>query len=257
MIIRNLYLGLNSDDYSIPSPPGSEFPFRVEKIVSDFSFQTDFFTLYLQWKLRNLKFKAAGFDTILIQGRSNPRGSPIIQEHFKTVVIEVPFDRKQYEELYPFENEYPLQGTLKPIEREAEFHEFLFSMVMNGLTKARNQQAPIPFDFLTDSLQDFKKAGYKTEWVHCRKTIAEYDMKAHLLCRITCNYFALELVVEEQNCEIFRKEILRTRPSVIAYEDELRDIGIENDCLVVTRDAGDKSNLFKAKLADIRRKTPQ
>lgn len=248
MKIRHFYLSLSTDDYLIPNPPGSEFPYSTGTIVSDFNFHSDFMTLFIEKHLRKLKFEVDGFNTIMIRGRTTPSQSLVLKEHFKSLNIEIPFDEKRYKELYPCENDYPLTGLLKPVENEEAFNDFLFEMILEGLAKAKEQNAPIPCDFLLETATHFKSIGYKNEWVHKKRVFKEYGIKASLCCTITCNYFLLELVLEKNKTEIYKKEILRTLPSGTHYKYEFKDMIVEDGLLKVTKDMGDDSILFSLDL---------
>ncbi len=252
MKLKHFYLGLKSEDYYIPNPPGSEYPYSVDTIVSDFNFQTDYFTHFIEMKLRTLKYDTDKFNTVMIRARKLPELDYYIQKAYKSLTLEVSFNEEKYKELYPYRNEYPLDGRLlHPIEKEEAFHTFSFDMVMEGLDKGKLQKAPIPYDFLVNTVLDFKLNGFKNEWVYKTKAFKEYGITATLLCKLTMNYFSLELIIEKDKKEVFRKEILKTLPSSLIYKGEFDDIIIDKGILRITKDTYEPSYLYEIDLSDL------
>ncbi len=233
MKLTYFYLALSSEDFS------------DTRIVSAMNFQSDFFTHYVEKKMRLLKFETTDYNFLMIRIRKTAKDFFLIDKTFKYLEVEIPFDENRYKELYPFENEYPLNGCLKPILKEAEFNNFVFEMIMQGLIKCKDQDAPIPHDFLINMVLDFKSNGFKNEWVHKARTFKNHFIKASLSCKLTCNYFSLELVIEKNKKEVFRKEILKTLPSSIMYKDQFKDIIVEDNILKVTTDDLDNPILFE------------
>lgn len=252
MKLKYFALQIESDDYLIPNPEKSEFPFRVSNIVSDFSFHTEFIFNFFSRNLSLLKYETDNFQFIVIRGRKNPKDTIFVKEIFKALEIEIQFNENKYLELYPFENEYPLiNKLLKPVLKENEFNEFLFEMIIDGLTKAENQDAPIPLKFLKEIALKFKLNGYVSEWIDKIKTFKEYGLKVSFSCRINCNYFSLTLVIDKNKKEIFREEILRTLPSSLIYQNQFKDVIIEEGILKIIKDDLQKSSLYEVKLFDI------
>ncbi len=251
MKIKHFYLGLNGDDYLIPNPPEAKFPFRTSKMVSEFNFQSDFITHYIENHLKKMKYESDDFDMIMIRGKQQPTDAFFIEKHHKCLTVEVFFDEKKYKELYSLKNKYPLDNLLKPITREDEFNEFVFKMIMEGLGKLKKQKALIPYDFLIDTTLDFKGNSYKNEWIHKRKNLKEYGIKSYLICKLTCNYFSLDLMIEEGKQEIYRQEILKTLPSGVFYKDEFDDMKVEGGNLVITKKSDEESYLFRLNLSKV------
>lgn len=235
MKLKYLYLALEDEDYQ----------YNNIHLTSDFDFQVYFSFNYFTREITKLKFETKNFQFITIRGRKEPNSKIYLKEIFKSLEVEIPFDENRYKELYPFENEYPLKGCLKPILKEAEFNNFVFEMIMQGLIKCKEQNAPIPHDFLINMVLDFKANGFKNEWVHKARTFKNHFIKASLCCKLTCNYFSLELVIEKNKKEVFRKEILKTLPSSIMYKDQFKDIIVEDNILKVTTDDLDNPILFE------------
>ena len=164
MTIRHFYIALNSDDYLTQNHPESKYPVKGE-IVSNISFQSYYFSHYIEKLLRKLKCETSDFNMILIRGRKNPEQLYFIEEHFKSLTIEVHFDEKEYRKLYPYENQYPIKRLLKPITDKEKFSEFLLNIVSQGLLKAKEQNAPIPVKELLKMMNDYKSLNFKNEWI--------------------------------------------------------------------------------------------
>jgi hypothetical protein len=241
MKLKYLYIALEDEDY------------RYENLhlTSDFNFQTFFLFNYFSREIAKVKFETKNFQFITIRGRKKPSQELVLKEHFKSLEIEIPFDENKYKELYPFINEYPLNGLLKPILKEEEFNNFLFEMVVEALVKGKKMNALIPYEFLLNTTLDFKASGFKNEWLYKSKTFKEFSIKTSLFCKLTCYYFSLELVIEKDKKEIFRKEILKTLPSSIIYKGEFKEILIENGSLKIIRDDYEKTTLYELPLSTI------
>ena len=242
MKIKHFYIGLSSDDY-IPKSPSET---SKETIVSDFNFQTDYVTQFIEKHLRTLKYDADDFNMIFIRGRKNPKEHFFIEEHHKCLTIEIPFDEKLYSDLYPFINDYPLINLLKPLENQKGFNEFILKFITTGLNKAKEQKAPIPTDQLIDSMINLKNTDYKNEWAHKKKTFKENKLKASLCCELTCNHFLLTLIIEKDKQEIFNQELLKTLPNATLYKDEFNDLIIEDKTLKILKK--DKSILAEIEI---------
>jgi hypothetical protein len=218
--------------------------------VSDFNFQTTYLSYYLSWALRKQKFETKGFNMLLIRGSKSPEPLPILKEHFKSLNVEVFFEESKYTALYPEANVYPLTGLLKPLENEAAFNDFLFSMVVNGLETVKSTET-LPYEFLVNTLLDFRMNGCKTEWVHQKKTIRSKGLKVSLVCRLTANYFSLGLIVENNKSEIFKKELLKTLPNQDHYSTEFKNIVIEDERITVTKNDDGKTLLFTLPFSEL------
>ena len=237
MILKHIYLALDGVD------------FIDTRIISDFNFQSDFITHFIEQRLTKIKFETNNFQTLTIRGRKEPRDILIYRNHFKSLDIEIPFNVNRYKELYPYENEYPLQGLLKPVINESDFNNFLLELLMQGFEKAHEQKAPIPYEFLLNTTLDFKANGFRNEWEHKTRTFKEYGVKIILFCKLTVNYFSLDMIIIKNKHEIFRKEILKTLPSAIIYKDEFKDIRLEDDKFLVTNDKYESPPLFELPLS--------
>jgi len=252
MKLKFLTLQIDSDDYLIPNPENSTFPFRVSNIVSDFSFQTEFILNFFSRKLSLIKYQSDRFQFICIKGRKTPQKNIFISDTLKALEIEISFDESRYFKLYPFTNEYPLiNKLLNPVPKEDDFNDFLFEMIKEGLDKSKKQNAQIPHEYLEEILLDFKLNRYKNEWIEKTKIFKEYQIKASFLCKINCNFFTLTLLIHKNNQELFKEEILKTLPSSLIYRWQFKDILIRDGKLIIIKGDSDRTILFEKKLEEI------
>jgi hypothetical protein len=236
MKIKHLYLALSTED-------------SLGDVVSDFNFQSDFITDYIEKQLRKLKCDADDFNMIMIRGRNQPQELFFIQEQFKCLTIEVSFDIDKYKNIYPFSNKYPIEELIKPVLEKERFSEFLFEMIMNGLDKLKKQKAPIPSESLITTLLEFKSKKFINKWTYKKRVFKEIGITAYLNCELTCNYFTLELLIEKSKTEVYRKTILKTLASAAMYKDEFKDIKIIDGHLLVEKDALENNILFDLELS--------
>ncbi|MEJ5052591.1 hypothetical protein WH221_22390 [Chryseobacterium culicis] len=249
MQLKHFYLALDENDYHIQSNDKSEKKYNNDKIVSDFNFQTDYFTHFIEMNLRKLKYETESYNMLLLRAKKKPSDFFSIEPEFKSLTIEVFFDENKYEKLYPFKNEYPLNGKLlKPIEDENLFHVFLFNIINEGLDKGKKLNAPIPYWQLKEIVLDFKNKNFQNEWMFKSKIFKDLNIKVSLYCRLTINYFTLEIIIEKNKIVVLKKEILRTLPSSIMYNHEFKDIIFESGKIKVMKDRFEPSTLYEVSL---------
>lgn len=225
MKIKYFFLTLDVDDFKSIS----------DTIVSDFNFQTYFFSNYIQKNIKN-KFESNDFNFVGVQGSLYPKKKYEIDKVFKNFSIEVPFNMDKYQEIYPYKNNYPLNDNLlKPIKDISKFNHFLYEMFITGMDKIKQQDAPISVDEFYKILNEFKEIGFKNEWIFKKKTFKEHSIKGELKCELTCNFFNLKLSIWKNNNKIFDKEIIKTLPMGVFYETEFNDILIEGDILKISK----------------------
>jgi hypothetical protein len=239
MKIRHLYTGLDSDDFLEKSKPGSEFPMTVndDGIVSDFNFQTDFYSSFIERSLRKLKFETENFNLIMIRGRKNPKADYYIQEHFKSLTIEIPFDFYAYREIYSFKNEYPLgDKLLKPIIDQDKFSSFLTKFINIGLNKAEEQNAPIPVQELRKYINEFSDLEFENKWVYKKKNFRDSKISMILTAKLSCNSFIMNLEIKAAKTVIYDGIICKTLPSSFFYKNIIKDITLEGNVVTISSD---------------------
>ena len=239
MKIKHFYLDLSS-----------EFDSNEIKIRSDFRFQSDFITHYIEKGLKSLKFESHEFNMILIKGQKHQKTTINIDPLFKTLTINVLFNIEKYKTLYPYTNIYPLDGNLiNPIRKEKAFNEFLLSMILDGMESAKIQNITIPYDSIIESAMLLESLGFINQWTHKKKRFKDHKLIVELNCKLTSNYFILTLIIEKRNQPLYQKEILKTLPNAIMYKNEFDTIDLINECVVITKK--DRSILFELDINEI------
>lgn len=250
MKLKYFYLALDKEDYNKQNER-----YDLDKIVSDFNFQADYFTHFVEMNLRKLKYETENYNMFLLRAKKSPNNKLIFQPGFKSLTVEIFFDENYYKKIYPFTNEYPLHGKLiKPVEEETLFHLFLFNMINNGLDKAKELNALIPYQQLKEIVLDFKNKNFENKWKFKSKIFRDLNIEVSLYCQLTINYFALEIIIEKDKIMVLKKEILRTLPNAIMYKDEFKDIIIEAGKIKVIKDNFEHSVLYEISLDNLIKK---
>ena len=207
MILKHVALFLNLDDYP-------------REFRSDFGFQTRYLCNFLERRLRPARFLAEGFSKICVQGKHVPEEiCPIVPEN--ALRVPVPFDEQRYESLGPNEH-----------------HEFFIAMLTEGLKKCAKQHR-IPLDLLLASIDEFRRGGYRNEWVHRSKLLRGSGLRASLLYSLDVDRFTLTLELTRRGQEVFNEQILETKPDEIIFAHRFKDVVLDNGDIVVRDEFGE------------------
>lgn len=120
---------------------------------------------------------------------------------------------------------------------DEELPEFFTKMYIEGIEKAKHTHS-IPYGFLMDKLNVFKKNGYKNEWAFKSKTFKSIGIKATLFCKMTMNYFSLSLILEKDGKVVFDEEAINTKPSETQFYDQFKDVVYEYGDIIILNRAG-------------------
>jgi hypothetical protein len=217
MLLKYLDLYLNLEEY-----PGG--------LTTPFGFQTRYLCNFVERQVRRLKFNADGFSKICVQGRHEPEEScPIVP--VSAAVPSVAFDQRRYEALGP-----------------GEHHEFFIGMLLDGLAKcARHHRTPLAE--MQSAIEDFRRGGYRNEWLHQKKTLGPAGIQAYLLCALDTERFVLTLRLERKGEKIFEQPILETKPDETIFAHRFKDVVLEDGAVVVKNQFGKPT--FSVELASI------
>jgi len=211
----------------------------------DFQFLSDFFSRYLELKIRKLKYEGQyGIINIELAKDYN------IIEGTEGIAIQIPFDIDKFKELYPAPNLIPLQygSLINPVSDIDKFNNFLFQIVLGALEYTQKKRYNIPTEYLITELNNFKQDNFKREWYHQKKAFKEKGISARLFCKQDCNTFTLELVVLKKRNEIYRKQIGQANPAYLMYRVLLGELKIWNDKLLVVEKHQDYKPIEKQQL---------
>jgi hypothetical protein len=88
---------------------------------------------------------------------------------------------------------------------------------------------------MRDSIDRFRNSGYKNVWLFKRKRI-DLVRQVELICELDREMFTLTLVAKNKNTEIYRRDILKTKPSSVIYHHKFKDILVdENNIVIIDR----------------------
>jgi hypothetical protein len=214
MLLKHIYLYLNLDEYP-------------DELATPFGFRTRYICNFLEKRLKPLKYQADGFSKICVQGKHVPEEAcPIISEN--AVVPSVMFDQERYQML-----------------DTDEHHEFFIGMLCEGIEKcARNHH--IPLAAMMEAIEDFRRGGYKNEWIYQTKLLRPAGLRASLLCSLDTDRFVLTLQLERKGETIFMEPILETKPDEIIFEHRFKEVALADDSVVVKNKFGE--NIFSLEL---------
>lgn len=190
--------------------------FHADKSVDSFEFRGRYLCNYVRRRVKPLKFQTQGFRAILVQGRrdgSEPAGISINEN----LISPVHFDRPRYLNLKP-----------------GEHHEFFISMLIEGLEKAA-KSFNIPLNDILGIIEDFRRGGFKNEWVHKAKLLRGTGLRASLLCAMDTERFTLRLKLERKGKTVFDQQILDELPDEICYVHKFKDILLKGNRVIVTQ----------------------
>lgn len=217
MKLRHIDLYLNPDEFS-------------REYRSEFSFRTRFISNLIERKVRSIKYDTEYFNSICIQGRSNPEDvSPL--KHEKSLVPEVYFDYNLFDSC-----------------SDEQLPEIVLEMMIKGFDTCSRFHL-IPLKEIKEFIEEFRRENYKNTWVFKKKSFKDLKVKSQLYCAMDPHKFTLTLVLEKHNKTIFKENILQTKPSETIYAHQFKDIKISNGKLIVF-DQFEKS-LYELNLSDI------
>lgn len=105
---------------------------------------------------------------------------------------------------------------------------------------------------MQDSIDRFRNGGYKNVWLFKRKRIDRVG-QVELICELDREMFTLTLVAKNKNTEIYRRDILKTKPSSVIYHHKFKDVLVdENDFVIIDRFG---KPIYQVSISDVTRAT--
>ncbi|MBK9974757.1 MAG: hypothetical protein IPP14_08280 [Planctomycetes bacterium] len=202
---------------------------------SSFELHARYLCNYLRRRILGLRFKTKGFGAILIRGCRTANDPAYISSN-RNIIVPLPFDQARY-------------NSLKP----GELHEFFISMLVEGLHKVARHHN-IPLTEILGFVEEFRKGGYKNEWVHQSKLLRGTGLRASLLCAMDSERFTLRLKLERKGAPVFDQQILQDLPSETCFAHKFKDIVLKGRKVIVTQmfaELPGKQPLFTLDLNDL------
>ncbi len=207
MILRFIGLMLDGVDYNFLGKDGHDYGSR-------FGFRARYIGNYLGRPLRGANFNTDGYNKLVIEGKRAPADKCGIEPE-KALVAQIHFDQPRYDSLGPDEH-----------------HEFFLGMYIEGIEKA-NRDFPIPYDVLMQGIEDFRKGGYKNEWVHQRKLLRPFGLHASLLFDMDSKRFRARLRLERKGTLVLEKTILEDHPDELCFAYKVKEIVADGNNVIV------------------------
>jgi len=187
-----------------------------------FLLHTRFISNYLSRMIRKYKIETDGtFDMISVHPTPGTLDECTIIPD-KAVAVSISFDKERYEKI---------KGTAD--------YEYYLELFETGFKKA-SEFKTIPLDTLLDLMDDFRKNGYKNEWLHKKKRFKERDIEVVLDCRFTTFDFRLIATINRLSTgeKLCSGVVIHTEPDEINFNKMFKDILIDGRNIVIT-DASD------------------
>lgn len=201
-------LGINRDEGIYRARAGQPAHQMYDaNFISDFSYETRSFCNYLARAIRKCRFETDGFRQIAIKASLEPRDE-LFLDNSHNVRTYVQFDFDHYQSI--------------PKTRR-DLNEYFITLITNGLDRVAKDHA-IPYTEYMQNIDAFREAGYVNEWVLKARSFRDLKLKCEVLVSFDINRVTLTLVVTRSKQEIFREEILRTKPDEIHFMKEIKDI---------------------------------
>ena len=126
-----------------------------------------------------------------------------------------------------------VESYLKMTDLTAKY-EYYLSLLERGYQQA-NIFRPIPIKELLEIHQQFRKQGYKNEWLFKKVRIAPYNMILYFKCYFTISEFRLELEAYDIKTKNLMSTgiIKKTFPDELCFAKSFKKIIIENNMLTI------------------------
>ena len=200
MTISKLYLAINEDS-------------ELYSAQSDFDFEVSFITEYISKIIKKNKFKYEDAIKLIIYIDSGNKGIEY-KPMFNVLVYNTTFSYLDVKQLDGHDRTEKILDLIK-------FASSKYETYIPGIKKA-----------ILEAIELFKNNSYKNIWLFKKKQISGVG-QAELICELDRQFFTLTLLIINKENVIYRKEILRTKPSSIIYNHRFKDILIKGSNIVV------------------------
>lgn len=201
------------DDISTYLDPEVRWP--VKLYHRDFSFGQRYIGNFLRRRVKQLRYRTENFRRILFQGRTIGYDERSRIQGDAALVVPIRFDQRRYDFI-----------------GHGEKPEFFLGMYTEGIEKA-HRDFPIPYDVLMQGIEDFRKGGYKNEWVHQRKLLRPFGLHASLLFDMDSKRFRARLQLERKGTVIYDQTVLEELPDEICYAFQVKAIDVDGHNILV------------------------
>ena len=123
---------------------------------------------------------------------------------------------------------------LNKMKRLEDRYEYYFSFLERGY-RFVSESIPLPVDSILGLHDQFRKGGYRNEWLFKKKMIREYGLYVFLKCYFTTFDFHLELEAYDlKQTRLIAKDIIfQSFPDEICFSKDFRSIQVEGSKLQI------------------------
>ncbi|MFV8355478.1 hypothetical protein ACNQGB_04760 [Flavobacterium sp. XS1P32] len=208
MNLYYVHLGL---DYETYINTNNELRFEFQK-------QTEFIDDYFSKAIRKYKFKTDGTFNMIAISLTEFTIKPSSLVPSKVLDVELPFDKSRYDRI---------KGT-----KDCGYY---IELLEQGFTKASEFKS-IPLESLLNIIEEFKRDGYKNEWLHKKKKFKEQDLEIKLTCEFNAICFQVIATINQISTkkELTKGVIIRTETGVSIHQGTYKDILIDDLNVIIT-----------------------
>ena len=196
-----------------------EYDSRFDEFCDKFDFNSRFICNYLSKAVRKLRIETPFTMICITLGTDNrPNRYREYDRGVSTWVTFTSEDIARYEAMTKLEDRYELYlGILEQGYRQI------------------SEDYDIKMDSLLSLHDEFRKNGYKNEWVFKKKRLKELDLSLILKCYFTTFEFRLELEAYDYKCNhlLCNGVLLRTPPDELCFDYLFKSIIVDSDKLVI------------------------
>ncbi|MCQ4138963.1 MULTISPECIES: hypothetical protein [Chryseobacterium] len=209
MTLYYIHLGLDYNDYILND---NELRFEFQK-------HTNFIDDYFSKAVRKHRFITDGTFKMIAVSPTEFGIKPNKIVPTDVLEVNIPFDRKRYEEV-----------------KGSEDFNYYLELLEQGFRKASNSKE-IPLDILLNLITEFKEGGCRNEWLHKKKQFKKNDLEVKLICEFTTNYFQLKVSISQISTkkELINGIIAQTEPGNSIHEGLFKDIIIDKDIIITDK----------------------
>lgn len=185
--------------------------------ISRFNYSTRFICNFLSIQIRKIKWVTDGtFNMIAVTPSKDIK-------HIYRIIGE-----KALEARVVFNQDY------KDLAEEERYEHYL-NLLEKGY-RICSEHKIIPLDKLLELHQEFRKNGYKNEWLHKNKKFKEQGIEVSLNCSFTSFDFRLLMTINDLKTkkEIISGTVIRTKPDEVHFDSLFKDILIVKNKLIIT-----------------------
>jgi len=202
MILKSFYLNLDRQEY------GNDIGYKLQC-------QARSLCHFLGKYVKPSKFKC-DFRRVVVCGKRHITTSCYINSS-NVACVNIEFDLEKYSSL----------------SSDNEINDFLIEMLIHGL-KILKENQDLPWDVISEGIEEFKSNGYKNQWTHKKRLFRDYGIRAQLDCDLTVEKFSLALKITKDKNLVYDKTVLETDADEVAFDYRFKDIIIDNDKLIIT-----------------------